>query len=285
MVQVEEGGLRPLEEDVLAGLQRLVHQVDRVGDVRLQPGRQVVEVGGRDLVDGRRELVVDLGEHRRLVLEHQRELLAEDLGVVEVLHADADAGCLVGVRRSDAALGGAEGVLAQVPLRHPVDQLVVREDQVGVARHLEPRAVDPAGLEHGDLVQQDLGVDHDAVPDDRGDVAVEHAARDQLEREGLPVHDERVTGVVAPLVAHHQVHLLGEEVGEPTLALVTPLGSDDDGRRHEPASSAGRKDGRRAYPSGLRAHADARSIVRRCRSFHSCRRRTRSSGGREHSAR
>ena len=130
----------------------------------------------------------------------------------------------------------------------------------------------PAGLEHGDLVEQHLGVDDDAVADDRGDVAVEHAARDQLEGEGLAVDHERVPGVVAALVAHHEVHLLGEEVGEAPLALVTPLGSDDDRRRHEPASSAGRKDGRRAYPSGLRCPARRMLRGRSCaarRSFHS----------------
>ena len=104
---------------------------------------------------------------------------------------------------------------------------------MGVARHLEPRAVDAPRLEHRHLVEEHLRVDHHAVADDRGDVAVEHAARDQLQGEGLAVDDERVPGVVAALVAHHQVHLLGEEVGEPTLALVAPLGPDDDRRRHE----------------------------------------------------
>ena len=42
----------------------------------------------------------------------------------------------------------------------------------------------------------------------------------------------RVAGVVAALVADDQLHLLGQEVGELALALVTPLGPDDDGCRH-----------------------------------------------------
>ena len=233
MVEVEEGGLGALEQHVLADLEGLVHEVDRVRHVGLHPRREVVEVHRRDLVHRGRELVVDLGEHRCLVLEHQRELLAEDLRVVEVLHPQAHPRRLVGVGRADPALGRAERVLAEVSLGHPVDELVVGEDEVRVARHLQPRAVDASVLEHGDLVEEHLRVHHHPVADHRGDVGVEHSARDELQREGLAIDDERVPGVVAALVAHHQVHLLGEEVGEPTLALVAPLGPDDDRRRHE----------------------------------------------------
>ena len=117
-------------------------------------------------------------------------------------------------------------------LGHPVEQLVVGQDQVGAGRQLEPLAIDAAALEHVDLVEQHLRVDHHAVADDRGDVVVEHARRDELEGERLAVDDERVPGVVPTLVADDQVHLLGEEVGELALALVAPLGSDHDGRRH-----------------------------------------------------
>ena len=167
MVEVEEGRLRALEEHVLTGLERLVHEVDRVGDVRRQPRGQLAEVDVGDLVDRRRELVVDLGQHGAALLEHQPELLPEDLLVVEVLHAQADAGGLVGVRRPDAAAGGAERVLAEVPLGEPVHQLVVREDQVGVARDLDLRAVDAPALEHVDLGEEHRRVDDDAVADDR----------------------------------------------------------------------------------------------------------------------
>ena len=57
--------------------------------------------------------VVDLGEHAVLLAEREVELLAEDLRVEQVLHAQADAQRLVGVRRADAALRGAELVLAR----------------------------------------------------------------------------------------------------------------------------------------------------------------------------
>jgi hypothetical protein len=108
---------------------------------------------------------------------------------------------------------------------------------MGARRHLQPLAAAPPPLEHGDLVEQHLRVDHHAVADDRDDVVVEHARGDELEGERLIVDDERVPRVVPALVADDEVHLLGEEVGELALALVAPLGSDHDGRRHSLSST------------------------------------------------
>ena len=92
--------------------------------------------------------------------------------------------------------------------------------------------VDALRLEHVDLGEEHGGVDHDAVADDRHDVGYRTPLGHELEREQLAVDDERVPGVVAALVAHARGALLGEVVGEPALALVTPLGADDDGAGH-----------------------------------------------------
>ena len=63
-------------------------------------------------------------------------------------------------------------------------------------------------------------------------MVIEDPARDELEGKSLPVHDDRVSGVVAALVADHDLHVLGEQVGDLALPLVAPLGSDHDGRGH-----------------------------------------------------
>ncbi len=162
-----------------------------------------------------------------LLLQHHVELLAEDLGVEQVLDPDPDPGRLVGVGRADAPPGRAELVAAQVALGDGVELLVVGHDQMGVARDPQPGAVHALALEQVDLVEQDAGVDDDAVADHRRDVVVEHAARHQLEGEGLPVHHDGVPGVVAALVADDHVHLLGKQIGQLALAFVTPLGADD----------------------------------------------------------
>ena len=90
----------------------------------------------------------------------------------------------------------------------------------------------PLAVERVELGQQHAGVDHHPVADDRRDVVVEDAARHQLEGEGLAVDHDGVAGVVAALVADDHLHLLGQEVGELALALVAPLGPDDDGCGH-----------------------------------------------------
>jgi hypothetical protein len=110
--------------------------------------------------------------------------------------------------------------------------VVVRHDQVRVARHLEPAAVDPSPGQLVHLGQQHPRVDHHPVADDRRDVVVEDPAGQQLQGEGLTVDHDGVPGVVAALVADHQLHLLGQQVGQLPFALITPLGADDDGGSH-----------------------------------------------------
>ena len=231
MVEVEEGGLRALEEHALTVVERVVEDVHGVVDHRLEPRRHR-EVLLRHLLEVEGQAVVDLREHRVLLAQREVELLAEDLGVEQVLHAQADAQRLVGVGGADAALGGAQLVLAQAALGDAVELLVVRHDQVRVARELHARHVDALGREHVELGDQHRGVDHHAVADDRRDVRVEHAARHELEREDVVADHDAVARVVAALVADDVVGLLGEVVGEPTLALVTPLGADDHRAAH-----------------------------------------------------
>ena len=228
MVEVEERRLRALEQHVLSRLERVVHEADGVRDEGRDPGRQLVEVARGDVLRRQRQPVVDLREDRVLLLEHDVELLAEDLRIEQVLHAETRAQRLVRVRRTDAALRRAELVLSQPTLGERVELLVVREDQMRVAAHEQPAAVDALLSEPVELREQHRGVDHDAVADDRRDVVVEDAARHQLQSERLTADDDRVPGVVPALVADDDLHLLGDEVGELALALVAPLRADHD---------------------------------------------------------
>ena len=220
----------------------------------LEPGPAHVEVLVGDLARVQRQLVEDLGQDRVLLLGQHLELGPEDLRVEQVLDPQADPRRLVGVGGADAALGGAELAAAEAALGEPVDLLVVREDQVGVAADLQARRVDAPAQEHVHLGDEHAGVDHHAVADHRGDVVVEDAARAQLEGEALAVDHQGVAGVVAALVADDQLHLLGDEVGELPLALVAPLGTDHHGRWHGPCSSqtANQTEGRSLLPG---AHA------------------------------
>ena len=90
----------------------------------------------------------------------------------------------------------------------------------------------PLAVRRSSSLEQHCRVDHHAVADDGRDVVVEDAARDELQRERLAADDDGVPGVVAALIAHDDVHLFGDEVGELALALVAPLRADHDGCGH-----------------------------------------------------
>ena len=232
VVEVQERGLGTFEQHVLSAFERLVHERDGVRDIRGHPRRHLGEVPLGQLVGVEAEAVVDLGEDQVLLRQDGVELLPEDDRIEQVLNAQTDAGRLVGVGGADAALGGAELVLAQVAFDQPIQLLVVGQDQVGVARHPQLRAVDAARLERVDLGEHHHRVDDDAVADHRCDVVVQDPRRDQLECKRLTVDHQGVAGVVAALVADDRMHLLGDEVGELALPLVAPLGAHHDGRRH-----------------------------------------------------
>ena len=85
VVEIEEGRLRTLEQDVLAGLKCVVHDRNGVADVRDDPRGARVEILRGDLVGVDRLLVEDLGEHLVGVAEDDIKLGPEDLGIGEIL--------------------------------------------------------------------------------------------------------------------------------------------------------------------------------------------------------
>ncbi len=82
-------------------------------------------------------------------------------------------------------------------------------------------------------------------------VRAEDAARDEPHDELLVADDQRVAGVGAAGVAHHQVGALGVDVDDLALALVAPLCADDHDRGHSEAPLASR--GLASARSSLRA--------------------------------
>ena len=70
-------------------------------------------------------------------------------------------------------------------------------------------------------------VQHHSGSDDALQVIVKDSRRNKVEDE-LPAPDsDCVTGVVATLIAGHDVELIGDDVDDLALALVTPLGPYD----------------------------------------------------------
>jgi hypothetical protein len=103
---------------------------------------------------------------------------------------------------------------------------------VRVAGDPQARGGDAAGFEAVDLGDEQPRVDYAARADDADRAGIEDARGDVVEGKGLAVAQDRVPRVRAALIAAYEVRVLGEEVDDLPLALVAPLGADDDGGRH-----------------------------------------------------
>ena len=88
--------------------------------------------------------------------------------------------------------------------------------------------VDAALLQAVELFDQDLGIDHAALAQNADGAGVEDAAGYQPQLVGLVADHERMSGVVATLVAGDHVGVAGEHVDDLALALIAPLGTDHD---------------------------------------------------------
>jgi hypothetical protein len=97
---------------------------------------------------------------------------------------------------------------------------------------VKPADIDIPPLEPLDLIEQDLRIDDDAVPDRAGQPRIEDSGRDQVKAKLLAVPHDRVTRVVAALKTDYEVDPLGEEVGDLSFAFIAPLGADYHGSRH-----------------------------------------------------
>ena len=228
MVDVEQRRLGALKQQVLALVDHVVEQQARLGDVGAQAlGHRQVLVA--NLVHGVGGQVVDeleLGVHAG---KSGLQLVAEQCLVQHVLHTQADAGHLVLVARTDAALGGTDVLLAELLLKGAIQIDVVRHDDMRVAANLEVLGGDAVGLEHVNLLKDNLGVDDAAVTDHRHVVGIHDAGRHLVQAVLLAVDDDGVAGVVAARVAHDGVEVAGDQIANLTLALIAPLGTDQNG--------------------------------------------------------
>ena len=164
-----------------------------------------------------RQQPVDLDRQRFQAGEvHDPDRPASDL--VLVGRPDAAA------RRADLGAGIGGGVLAEA-----VELAVQRQDQRRVFGDLQAvgRDVDALRLELGDLGDEGMRIEDDAIADDRQLALAHHAGRQQRQLVDLAVDDQRVAGIVAALEADHHIGALRQPVDDLALALVAPLRADD----------------------------------------------------------
>jgi hypothetical protein len=121
VVEVEQRPLRALEQDEAPVAQGAVDEQRRVDDIRPQPLREPL-VARRQLLELERLGAVDALEPDVLLGQRDLDLLAQDLRVEQVLHADPEPRRLVRVGGADPALGRPDLQLAEAPLAALVDR-------------------------------------------------------------------------------------------------------------------------------------------------------------------
>ena len=70
-------------------------------------------------------------------------------------------------------------------------------------------------------------IDDHAVAEDAGLALMHDAGRKQMKYERVVADLNRVTGVMAALIADHDVEPLGEQIDDLAFSFIAPLGSDD----------------------------------------------------------
>jgi len=239
VVDVEEARVGALEEERSPLAHEAVEEVDGVGDVRREGAAHRGEPRRERLRIGRRRLHAERLHLRGAKTAGDLEARPQAVGMQEVADPHRRrAADLVGVRRSDAAAGGADrGARLAEPaprreelLVRRVLLLVVGQDQMRPVRDDEVAAdLDPAAAEVRDLLEELLRIDHHPVADHAGLVGVEDARGDEMERVALAAHGDGVPGVRPAVVAHDHVVTGGEQVDDLALALVAPLEPHDRG--------------------------------------------------------
>jgi len=111
---------------------------------------------------------------------------------------------------------------------------VVGHDEVGLFADAKPgrRNVYAPGCKVIHLFKKDVRVEHNTIADEADFVFVQYAGRDKVEDGFLALYLDGVTSVVAALKADDNAALGAQHINNLALALVAPLGADDDRIRH-----------------------------------------------------
>jgi len=228
VIEVERSALGAFEQHRLSA-------IERVHDLRARVGGDQVETVAE------RERLLDRDIERTVVLEPHRvqarvgtidpvvHQLFEALGVPNVGDPNPTAPGFVLVRRPDPATRGAD-LLGLLLLGRLVQHPVVGHEEVRTLAHADACGqVDPSLGERVVLFEELEEVENDAVAEKAALPFVQHTGRDLVQDE-LGISDvDGVPRVRPALVAGDDVGVLGEDVDDLPLPLVTPLASDDDG--------------------------------------------------------
>ncbi len=234
MINIQQRPLGTFKEHPLTSIESLVQVAGGVGDKRSQPP-SILGVLGRDRFSVQRlEFAIECREDPILVFDDRRHLFTQPVNLDQVAHANRmSPPGLVAVAGADATHRGPDRVATPALFEHRLLGHVPRKHHVSpVADQQLP--IDSAVLT-GDPVEflkKGSRVDHHAAADHRIDAWAKNARRQQRQLVGLAVELDRVTCVVAALVADNNVVIFGQQVDDLALGFVTPLQADYRSGRH-----------------------------------------------------
>ena len=226
MIGIPQRTQLAFQQDGLAFLQGLMQEaggVDHHGPNLLRLLLQVSDQGLQiDL-----GLVIQVAQGGVLLLHRAGKPGAQHVLVIQLADLHADFQILIAVKRSNAALGGAEARLAQ-----PFFLILVKGHMIG-QQYLCPVADVQLGHGHAaadqtvQFLHEPLHVQRHAGADHIDDVAVEHARGQQVQRKFTVIVDNGMAGVGAALKTNHDVAVLRHHVRDLSLAFVSPVGAYD----------------------------------------------------------
>ena len=172
-------------------------------------------------------------EKSGLLVNEVGELLFQKVWMSQIADAQSAATDLIFVRGTDAAACRPDPAVPQLFFLLLLLQPVVRKNEVRAVAHEQIGAdFDVEPTQHLHLGHERVGIDDAAVTDHGRYTRMQNSGRNDVEDELLTVHDDGVARVVATAITHHELHSPGQQVHVLSLALVTPLGADDDDTRH-----------------------------------------------------
>ncbi len=164
-----------------------------------------------------------------VVIEDLAKAGRKSLAVQHIPHLQATTGDLVLISRSDTSTGGTDRLLATSPLTRLIKRYVIRQNEGAGFTNFQSLAGRNAALfQHIELLEQRLGGEHHTITDETLDTLMQNPGRDQVQNRLLAIYYQGMPCIVPALKANHGMDLLGKKVNHLALALITPLGADND---------------------------------------------------------
>ena len=152
----------------------------------------------------------------------------------QITQPDSAAGDFILIGRADAAPGGANLAGTAHCLARRIHGLMQRQDQRRSIRNNQRLRgnLGPLLAQQGNLGNQMVRVDHNAITNDR-QFARAHNARWQQRQLVFNTFDhQRMAGIMTALKTHNDIGAAGQPVNNLALALIAPLGPDYGYVRH-----------------------------------------------------